>query len=53
MSLQINHERFQAAHEAFCQYVLQESGEPYQTLLNPPPADPRVAHPPRNAAKEA
>ena len=24
-----------------------ESGEPYQTLLDPPPADPRVAHPPR------
>lgn len=23
------------------------SGEPYQTLLDPPPADPRVAHPPR------
>jgi hypothetical protein len=23
------------------------SGQPYQTLLNPPPADPRVAHPPR------
>jgi hypothetical protein len=21
-----------------------ESGEPYQTLLDPPPADPRVAH---------
>ena len=24
-----------------------ETGEPYQTLLDPPPADPRVAHPPR------
>jgi hypothetical protein len=24
-----------------------ESGEPYQTLLDPPPADPRVAHPAR------
>ena len=24
-----------------------DSGEPYQTLLDPPPADPRVAHPPR------
>ena len=22
-----------------------ESGQPYQTLLDPPPADPRVAHP--------
>jgi len=25
-----------------------ETGEPYQTLLDPPPADPRVAHPPRD-----
>ena len=25
-----------------------ETGQPYQTLLDPPPADPRVAHPPRN-----
>jgi len=24
-----------------------ETGEPYQTLLDPPPADPRVAHSPR------
>jgi hypothetical protein len=24
-----------------------ETGEPYQTVLDPPPADPRVAHPPR------
>ena len=24
-----------------------ETGEPYKTLLDPPPADPRVAHPPR------
>ena len=24
-----------------------ETGEPYQTLLDPPPADPSVAHPPR------
>ncbi|MCP4658341.1 MAG: N-6 DNA methylase, partial [bacterium] len=24
-----------------------ETAEPYQTLLDPPPADPRVAHPPR------
>ncbi len=23
------------------------SGQPYQTLLDPPPADPRVAHSPR------
>ena len=26
-----------------------ETGEPYQTLLDPPPADPRVAHPVREA----
>ncbi len=25
-----------------------ETGEPYQTLLDPAPADPRVAHPPWN-----
>lgn len=25
------------------------TGKPYQTLLNPPPADPSVAHPPRNS----
>jgi len=25
-----------------------EAGQPYQTLLDPPPADPRVAHPSRN-----
>ena len=25
-----------------------ETGQPYQTLLDPPPADPRVAHLPRN-----
>ncbi len=25
-----------------------DTGEPYQTLLDPPPADPRVAHPPRD-----
>ena len=24
-----------------------DSGQPYQTLLNPPPADPRCCHPPR------
>lgn len=23
------------------------TGKPYQTLLDPPPADPKVAHPPR------
>ena len=26
------------------------TGKPYRTLLDPPPADPRVAHPPRQAA---
>ncbi len=26
-----------------------ETGEPYPTMLDPPPADPRVAHPPRDA----
>ena len=26
-----------------------DTGEPYQTVLDPPPADPRVAHPPRDA----
>ena len=25
------------------------AGAPYCTLLDPPPADPRVAHPPRQA----
>jgi len=25
------------------------SGQPYQTLLNPPPADPRCCHPPKEA----
>jgi hypothetical protein len=25
-----------------------DSGQPYQTLLNPPPADPRCCHPPRS-----
>ena len=25
-----------------------DTGEPYKTLLDPPPADPRVAHPPRS-----
>jgi len=27
-----------------------ETCQPYQTLLDPPPADPRVAHPPRSEA---
>ena len=27
-----------------------QSGQPYQTRLNPGPADPRVAHPPRPAS---
>lgn len=27
------------------------SGQPYQTLLNPPPADPHVAHPPRKGER--
>lgn len=26
------------------------TGKPYRTLLDPPPADPRVAHPPQRAA---
>jgi hypothetical protein len=26
-----------------------DSGQPYQTRLDPPPADPSVAHPPREA----
>ena len=30
-----------------------ETGEPYQTRLDPPPADPRVAHPPRAEADMA
>ncbi len=29
-----------------------ETGQPYQTLLDPPPADPRVAHPPKNESEE-
>lgn len=28
-----------------------QTGEPYHTRLDPPPADPRVAHPPRAEAK--
>jgi hypothetical protein len=27
----------------------QRTSQPYQTLLNPPPADPAVAHPPKGA----
>jgi len=34
-------ERFDAMQQAIT------SGQPYQTVLNPPPADPRLAHPPR------
>jgi len=30
----------------------QRTGQPYQTLLNPPPADPRVAHPPRDKTSD-
>jgi len=26
-----------------------ETGKPYQTILDPPPADPRVAHPPKDS----
>ena len=26
-------------------------GKPYETILSPPPADPSVAHPPRDAQK--
>jgi len=26
-----------------------QGGEPYQTILDPPPADPRLAHPSRNS----
>lgn len=29
-----------------------ESGIPYETILDPPPADPRVAHPPREVTVE-
>jgi len=28
-----------------------DSGEPYETILDPPPADPSLCHPPREAAK--
>ena len=31
-------------HDAIQRVI--ETGPPYQTLLDPPPADPRVAHPP-------
>lgn len=37
MTLAINDEMQQAM----------DAGVPYQTRLDPPPADPRVAHPPR------
>ncbi|MBE0448016.1 MAG: N-6 DNA methylase [Actinobacteria bacterium] len=29
-----------------------KTGQPYQTILDPPPADPHVAHPPRKATGE-
>ena len=29
------------------------TGQPYQTRLDPPPADPRVAHPPRTATDDS
>ena len=29
--------------------VAQRTGQPYQTRLDPPPADPRCCHPPREA----
>ena len=28
-----------------------DTGKPYRTILDPPPADPRVAHPPRAEAQ--
>ena len=28
-----------------------DTGQPYQTVLDPPPADPRVAHPPRSESR--
>ena len=36
-------ERYDAMAEAAA------SGTPYETVLGPPPADPRVAHPPRTS----
>jgi len=36
-------EFYDAMHRAM------ETGEPYKTILDPPPADPRVAHPPRES----
>ena len=36
--------------------AMQESmhtGQPYQTRLDPPPADPRCCHPPRNQRRAA
>lgn len=38
-------------YDALAEAVRQ--GRPYQTRLDPPPADPRVAHPPRGAASKA
>jgi hypothetical protein len=32
-------------HDALAEAM--ETGMPYQTLLNPPPADPACCHPPR------
>ncbi len=37
-------EVYEAMHESI------RSGQPYQTRLDPPPADPRCCHPPREAA---
>jgi len=39
-------EIYDAMAEASC------TGKPYRTLLDPPPADPRVAHPSRQMAME-
>ena len=36
-------ERYNAMAEAM------KTGRPYQTILDPPPADSRVAHPPKEA----
>lgn len=38
-------ERILEVYDAMQQAI--RTGQPYQTLLDPPPADPRVAHPPR------
>lgn len=34
-SLEIDRERFNAAHEAFCQYMLEQSGEPFENFDHP------------------